>query len=121
FVFNRRMHEPGAIKVMDKIYPDTGAEQGRAVLRDLARHPSTAEHVASKLARHFVADQPPPALVERLAKTFRDTDGDLRELARALVEAPEAWDAPRSKLKRPTEWRIAALRAVGITQPNAEF
>ena len=62
--------------------PTTSAEQGRAVLRDLARHPATAKHVATKLARHFVADEPPPALVERLARTFTDTDGDLKEVSR---------------------------------------
>ena len=71
FVFNPRMHEPGPQTVLGKVYArTTGVEQGRAVLRDLARHPATAAHVASKLARHFVADEPPPALVERLAKTL---------------------------------------------------
>ena len=88
-------------------------EQGRAVLAALARHPATARHLASKLARHFVADEPPPALVERLAKRFLATQGDLKETARALVAAPEAWEAPRAKLRRPGEWVIAALRAVG--------
>src|SRR5207253_11362187 len=77
FVFNPRMHEPGPQRVLGKFYVDTGAEQGRAVLADLARHPATATHVATKLARYFCADDPPPSLVERLAKTFRDTDGDL--------------------------------------------
>ena len=69
-------------EIMDKIYADTGVEQGRAVLSDLARHPATATHVATKLARHFVADEPSPALVERLAEIFRDTDGDLKEVAK---------------------------------------
>jgi uncharacterized protein (DUF1800 family) len=85
FTFNRRLHEPGPQKVVDKTYEDTGVEQGRAVLRDLAAHPSTATHVATKLARYFVADEPPPALVEKLAKTFRDTEGDLKEVTKALV------------------------------------
>ena len=79
FVFNPRMHEPGAQTVIGKTYPDAGVEQGRAVLADLARHPATAKHIATKLARHFIADEPPPALVERLAKRFLDTDGDLKE------------------------------------------
>src|SRR5262245_36445468 len=105
---------------MEKTYPDTGVEQGRAVLMDLARHPATATHVATKLARHFVADEPPPALVERLAKTFRETNGDLKEVAKALVAAPEAWDAPRTKLKRPGEWEIAAVRAVGAQVPEIQ-
>ena len=76
------MHQPGAQTVIGKSYPDTGVEQGRAVLAALARHPATAKHVATKLARHFIADEPPPALVERLAKRFLDTEGDLKEWRR---------------------------------------
>src|SRR6266851_3233169 len=118
FAFNPNMHQPGAQTVIGRSFPDDGMEQGRAVLAALARHPATARHVAGKLARHFVADEPPPALVERLAKRFLDTNGDLKELAKALIAAPEAWDAPRAKLKRPGEWIIAALRAVGATAPE---
>jgi len=113
FIFNPRMHQPGPQTVIGTSYSEGGVEQGRAVLAALARHPTTAKHVAGKLARHFVADEPPPALVERLAKRFLATQGDLKEMAKALVAAPEAWEAPRAKLKRPGEWVIAALRAVG--------
>jgi uncharacterized protein (DUF1800 family) len=120
FVFNARMHEPGAQQIIGKSYPDTGIGQGRAVLADLARHPATAEHIAAKIARHFVADEPPPSLVERLAKTFRDTDGHLKEMAKTLIAAPEAWNETRSKLKRPGEWRIAGFRAVGRDQPDTQ-
>jgi len=120
FVFNPRMHEPGAQQIIGKSYPDTGIGQGRAVLADLARHPATADHIAAKLARHFVADEPPPSLVARLAKTFRDTDGDLKEMAKTLIAAPEAWNETRSKLKRPGEWRIAGFRAVGRDQPDTQ-
>ena len=115
FEFNPRMHQPGAQTVVGKSYPDGGLEQGRAVLAALARHPATAKHVATKLARHFVADEPPPALVDRLAKRFLATQGDLKEMAKALVAAPESWETPRAKLKRPGEWVVAALRAVGVT------
>jgi uncharacterized protein (DUF1800 family) len=115
FEFNPRMHEPGAQTVIGRSYPDAGLEQGRAVLAALARHPATARHVASKLGRHFVADEPPPTLVERLAKRFLATQGDLKETAKALVSAPEAWEAPRAKLKRPGEWVVGALRAVAAT------
>jgi uncharacterized protein (DUF1800 family) len=117
FVFNPNMHQPGPQTVVGKTYAEDGVEQGRAVLAALARHPATAKHIASKLARHFVADDPPPALVERLAKRFRDTQGDLKEVSKALVSAPEAWDASRSKLKRPGEWIISALRAAAV-QPG---
>ena len=97
-----------------KTYPPSGIEQGRAVLMDLAHHPATAKHIATKLATHFVADQPPQALVDRLGKRFLDTGGDLMEVTKALVTAPEAWDAPRSKLKKPGGMdlgRDARLRA----------
>jgi uncharacterized protein (DUF1800 family) len=118
FAFNPNMHQPGAQTVIGKSYPDTGVEQGRAVLAALARHPATAKHVATKLARHFIADEPPPALVERLAQRFLATQGDLKEVTKAMVTAPEAWEAPRAKLKRPGEWIIASYRAVGVTPPD---
>ena len=113
FVFNARMHEPGPQVVVGTTYQDTGVEQGRAVLAHLARHPATAAHVARKLARHFVADDPPDSLVERLTKTLLDGEGDLKAVAKALVTAPETWIAPRTKLKRPSEWLISAWRAIG--------
>src|SRR5262245_23837513 len=118
FEFNARMHQPGSQSVIGRIYPDAGVEQGRAVLAALARHPATAQHVATKLARHFVADEPPPALVERLSKRFLATQGDLKAVSKELVTAPEAWEAPRAKLKRPGEWIIGTLRAVGVTPPE---
>ena len=120
FVFVPRMHEPGPQTVLGKSYPQSGIEQGRTVLKDLARHPATAQHTAYKLARHFVADEPPAALVERLAQTFRSSDGNLKEMARVLVTSPEAWDAPRGKLKSPGEWIVASLRAAGAQQPMIE-
>jgi len=83
------------------------------VLGDLARDPATARHIATKLTRHFVAEDPPPALVDRLATRFVETDGDLKEVAQALVTAPEAWEPKQTKIKRPAEWIVAALRATG--------
>ncbi len=106
FSFNPRLHEPGAQTVLGKSYAEDGAEQGRAVLRDLAAHPATATHLATRLATHFIADVPPPALVERMTKVFRDTSGDLKETAKAMVASPEAWSEPRTKLKRPSEWVV---------------
>ena len=114
FVFNPRMHEPGPQTVIGKVYAQPDAAQGRAVLADLARHPATAAHVARKLARHFSADEPPAALVQRLEKCFLDTDGDLKEIAKALIEAPETWSEERTKLKRPSEWLLSAWRAIGV-------
>ena len=118
FVFNPRLHEPGPQRIMGREYQDSGFEQGHEVLLSLARNPATAKHIATKFARHFVADDPPAALVDRLAKRFLATDGDLKEVTKALVGAPEAWDAPRNKLRRPSEWLISALRAVGAKPPD---
>jgi uncharacterized protein (DUF1800 family) len=115
FVYIKRAHEPGPETVIGKEYDETGTGQGRAVLADLARHPATAKHIATKLARHFVADDPPPPLVHRLTQCFLDTDGDLKEVTKALVAAPEAWASEQAKIKRPGEWIVAALRATGET------
>jgi uncharacterized protein (DUF1800 family) len=114
FLFHPRMHEPGPQTVLGKDYRDTGIGQGHAVLADLARHPATAKHIAVKLARHFIADDPPPALVETLTKTFIETDGDLWKVSKALVTAPEAMAPERAKIKRPSEWVMSYLRAEGF-------
>jgi uncharacterized protein (DUF1800 family) len=114
FVFNERLHEPGALSVLGRRYEDNGYEQGRAVLLMLAHHPATAKHIATKLVRHFVADEPPPILVDQIAKCFSDTGGDLREVTKTLVTSAESWDAPRTKLKRPGEWIVSSMRASGM-------
>jgi uncharacterized protein (DUF1800 family) len=113
FIFNKRLHEPGAQAVLGKSYADAGMGQGRAVLADLARHPATAQHVAQKLAAHFVADEPPPPLVAKLAKSFADSDGNLTEVARTLVTADESWTPQRQKLKTPAEWIAGVIRLTG--------
>ena len=118
FVFNPRMHEPGEQTLIGKTYPSGGIQQGRSVLGDLARNPATAKHVATKLARHFIADEPPPALIDRLTFRFFESEGDLKEVAKALVTAPEAWAAQRAKIKRPSEWLVATRRAAGRKNPN---
>jgi uncharacterized protein (DUF1800 family) len=120
FIFNRQAHEPGVQTVLGKRYAQEGAAQGEAVLRDLCRHPATATHIATKLARHFVADDPPPALVARLAQTFRDSDGDLAEVSKTLVGAPEAWSPALNKVRSPNEYMCALIRATGVTlKPGA--
>jgi uncharacterized protein (DUF1800 family) len=118
FAFNPRMHEPGNHRVIGNDYEDRGFEQGRAVLLTLAKSPATANHIALKLASHFVADDPPRSLVARLATRFLDTKGDLKEVSKALITAPEAWDANPTKLRRPSDWVISSLRACGIKPPD---
>jgi len=113
FAFLGRAHEPGIQTVIGNAYAEGGVAQGRVVLADLARHPATARHVATKLARHFIADDPPSALVERLTQRYLDTDGDLKEVTIALIAASESWVPEQSKIKRPNEWIAAALRATG--------
>jgi uncharacterized protein (DUF1800 family) len=110
FSFVERMHERGDQTVLGKRYPNTGVEQGRAVLADLARHPATARHVAQKLAAHFIADEPPPSLVAKLEKSFRDSDGNLKEVAKSLLFADESWTPQRSKLKPPSAWLVSIAR-----------
>ena len=115
FTFAPARHEPGTQTVLGMAYGETGPEQGFAALDTMAAHPSTARHVARKIARHFVADDPPPSLVEKLEKGFRETQGDLAQLMRVLVDADEAWGAPATKLRLPLEWVTACLRSTGRT------
>ncbi|MGB5902684.1 MAG: DUF1800 family protein [Xanthobacteraceae bacterium] len=110
FIFNVNAHEPGTIVLLGKSYPDNNVAQGEAALADIARRPATATFIATKLVRHFVADDPPPALVTRLADIFRKTDGDLRAVSHALVEADDAWRAPMTKMRSPYEFLIATGR-----------
>ncbi|HEY4203837.1 MAG TPA: DUF1800 family protein [Xanthobacteraceae bacterium] len=110
FVFNANAHEPGTQTLLGKSYPDRGVEQGEAALSDIARHPATAKFIATKFARHFVADDPPPEVVVRLNDVFRKTDGDLKALAMALVDSDETWQAPMTKIRSPYEYLIAIGR-----------
>jgi uncharacterized protein (DUF1800 family) len=110
FVFNANAHQPGAQRLLGKIYQDSGVAQGEAALADIARHPSTAKFITAKFARHFVADDPPPALVARLRDVFRKSDGDLGALTSALLNSDEAWQAPLTKLRNPYEFLVATGR-----------
>jgi uncharacterized protein (DUF1800 family) len=110
FVFNANAHQPGPQILLGKIYEATGVAQGEAALADIARHPSTANFIAAKFVRHFVADEPPPALAARLRDVFVKTDGDLKALATALVDSDEAWKAPLTKMRSPYEFLVAGGR-----------
>ncbi|MGH7322934.1 MAG: DUF1800 domain-containing protein [Candidatus Rokuibacteriota bacterium] len=116
FVFDPRAHDRAAKTILGRAFPAGGGrEEGERVLDLLARHPSTARFIATKLARRFVADDPPPALVERVAAVFHRTDGDIRAVVRAIVLSPEFFSeaAYRAKVKTPFEFTVSALRALG--------
>lgn len=111
FLFRARAHEPGVKTVMGQVLPE-GEAGGEQMLRWLGGHAATFRHVALKLARHFVADAPPAAVVAGLAGVLQRTGGDLGAVARALVRLPEAW-VPLAKVRAPADWVVAALRALG--------
>jgi uncharacterized protein (DUF1800 family) len=113
FVFNANAHQPGPQRLLGKSYEDDGVAQGEAALADIARHPSTAKFIATKFARHFVADVPPPTLVARLDGVFRKSDGDLKALATTLLDSDEAWRAPMTKMRSPYEFLVATGRLLG--------
>ncbi|HEX5320439.1 MAG TPA: DUF1800 domain-containing protein [Stellaceae bacterium] len=113
FHFADALHEPGDRTIIGKLYPQQGEAQARAVLLDLAASPATARHIATKLARHFAGDDPPQAMVDRLARAYLASGGDLPTLYRALIDSPEAWAPQPLKFKTPWEWSVSALRAVG--------
>ncbi|TYL85094.1 DUF1800 domain-containing protein [Bradyrhizobium cytisi] len=110
FVFNANAHQPGPQLLLGKTYEAIGLAQGEAALGDIARHLSTANFIATKFVRHFVADDPPPALVARLRDVFVRTDGDLKALATAIVDSDEAWKAPLTKMRSPYDFVIASGR-----------
>jgi uncharacterized protein (DUF1800 family) len=116
FFFRRRAHDSEDKVVLGQRIPGTHSmEDGERVLDLLASHPSTARHLALKLARRFVSDTPPPALVERVAQAFLDSKGDLPTVYRALFQSPEFWapEARGVKVKTPFEFVVSSLRATG--------
>jgi len=118
FVFDARRHDDGGKTWLGRRIAPGGQLEGEHALDVLARHPSTARHLATKLARRFVADVPPPALVDRLAQRFLATDGDLREVMQALADSPEFRDPRPTKFKTPYQYVLSAVRATGITTTN---
>jgi len=122
FIFNPRLHDAGRKVVLGHVIEAGGGESdGEQVLDILAKHPRTAAFVATKLARRFVSDTPPKALVDRAAARFLATDGDLREVTRTILTSPEflAPDAYRAKVKTPFEFVVSALRATGAEVQDA--
>jgi uncharacterized protein (DUF1800 family) len=114
FQFRTEVHEPGAKVVLGRRYPDSGFGQGVAVLRDLAHQRATAHFIATKLTRHFIADEPPAAAVERVAGVFMHTGGDLPSVYRELIDAREAWEQALAKYKTPVDYIISGYRGLGL-------
>jgi len=108
------VHEPGSKTFLGRTYEDDGEREARTVLELLARHPSTARRIATKLARHFIADRPPAESVDWIARVFIDSDGDLRAVYRAVIAEERAWRDPLSKVRAPSDFVVAALRATGV-------
>ncbi|HET6971942.1 MAG TPA: DUF1800 family protein [Phenylobacterium sp.] len=119
-VFRENAHEPGTRKVLGVSYRDDGKAQAGAILVDLAAKPQTAKFVCAKIARHFVADDPPPAVTARLEKAWMASGGDLARVAEALIDAPEAWTPTPAKLKTPYEFVVSSHRAVGAPPRNPQ-
>jgi uncharacterized protein (DUF1800 family) len=120
FYFRDNLHEPGPKVFLGKTYTEQGQRQGEAALADLARRPETARFIAAKLVRHFIADDPPPAAVERVARAFMNSGGDLPYVYAALIEAPEAWDPVARKFKTPEDFVFSTLRALNLSPAQPE-
>ncbi len=115
FYFDDRLHDPDEKKVLGKKIHAGGIKDGEKVLELLAKHPSTARFISTKLARHFVSDTPPAALVASMARTFRKTDGDIHAVLRTMIYSPEFWarQSYRAKIKTPFELVASTARALG--------
>jgi uncharacterized protein (DUF1800 family) len=120
FQFDPKKHDPGDKIILGQTIPENGVNEGMQVLDILAHHPNTAQFIARKLAMRFVADDPPPALVDRMAQKFLSTDGDIREVLRTMFKSPEFWSAKayRVKVKTPFEFVVSSLRATGTDLSN---
>jgi uncharacterized protein (DUF1800 family) len=112
--YDDRLHEPGSHVVMGKRYSELGAEQAINVLHDLSMKPETARFVATKLARHFIADEPPAKAVETLGKAYMKSAGNLKTVSAELVKMDQAWKEEPAKFKTPDEFHISALRGLGL-------
>ncbi len=121
FRYDARMHEPGPKFVLGHKIKPHGEDEGREVLHLLATSPQTAHFISLKLAERFVSDDPPPALVDRMAKTFQKKKGDIREVLITLFHSPEFWSdsAYRAKVKTPLEFVASAVRATGANVDDA--
>jgi len=122
YIYRPQMHEPGSKTVMGRKFGEAGESEGERLLDMLAAHPSTAKHIAFKLSQRFVADAPPAGLVDRAAKKFLETKGNLRDVTRLIVTSPEFFDQQyvSAKMKTPLEFVVSAARATNANIVNAQ-
>ncbi|HZF27116.1 MAG TPA: DUF1800 domain-containing protein [Steroidobacteraceae bacterium] len=118
YFFRENLHQPGAQFLLGKTYAQSGEDQGLAVLSDLSRHSSTARHLATKLARHFIADDPPAESVEKIAAAFRGSEGHLPTTYRALIDSHAAWETYPLKFKAPQDFIYSTYRAFDVVPPE---
>lgn len=116
--FIPRRHQPGEKVLLGQHIPDSGVAEAAAAIDLLCAQPATADHVALKLARHFIADDPPPAAVATLARSFRDSHGDLAHVTRTLVQMDAAWAQLLAKMRSPNDFIAATLRASAVEVPD---
>jgi uncharacterized protein (DUF1800 family) len=125
FAWRPDWHQPGEKHLLGKTYGSGrtahGQEEGEAALVDIAAHPSTARFIATKLARHFVADDPPYGTVSNLENAFRRSNGDLKAVAQALAADIGAWQAPLTKIRSHQDYLISLLRATGVSASGSEI
>ncbi len=121
FIYRKTWHEPGPITLRGKTYPAVGMKQAKMALLDLANSPATAEHIAFKLVRHFITDEPTPAMVDPIKNVFIATGGNLRQVALALLNLPEAFSEPLTKIRTPYELAIAHLRALNLRYRDDDY
>lgn len=117
-MFDARLHERGSWTVLNRPYRDSGAEQARAIITDLANSPITAARLSEKLARHFFSDTPSPAQISHIERAWTRSGGDLARVAEAVITAPDAFNPAFAKFKQPEEFMIGALRALGASPPR---
>ena len=120
FRFAERLHDRGDKKLLGVAFRDNGEAEGEEAIRMLARHPATARRIATRLATFFVSDQPDAALVDKLARSFTDSHGEMRSVLRTMIEAPEFWQADQALFKTPFDYACSALAALGGARERRE-
>lgn len=118
FKFTQNAHEPGARQILGKSYSAKNEIQGLAILRDLAQHRSSAQHICFKLAKHFISDTPSKALLESMTATWLSTQANIPAVVQALIKHPDSWNTAQRKFKTPREFVVSACRACDIDEPS---